>query len=189
MKGFDCGLFPNTYKKGQNDPDATGSLRIPASVIAELYQGISGGTIPLKPGYGDGAEPFVELRAAAWRGDGSLTATGKQRPAISVRFDSPPALKLRSRHHRASSGAHRLPAAGAALLSSRHRRASNGAHPHRRHPHRHLHRHRRPLRRLTPMHPAASTRRSRSDPHLGAVFTAGPQHPPPSAHDQASRRV
>jgi len=89
MKGFDCGLFPNTFKKGQNDPDATGSLRIPASVIAELYQGISGGTIPLKPGYGDGAEPCVELRAAAWRGDGSLTATGKQRPAISVRFDSP----------------------------------------------------------------------------------------------------
>jgi hypothetical protein len=89
MKNFDCGLFPNTFKKGQNDPDATGTLRIPASVINEAYIGISNGSIQLKPGYGDNAEPCIELRAAAWKGDGSLSPSGKPRPAISVRFDSP----------------------------------------------------------------------------------------------------
>ena len=89
MKEFNCGLFPNGFKKNQNDPDATGTLRIPASVISEAYAGISNGTIQLKPGYGDNSEPCIELRAAAWKGDGSLTATGKQRPAISIRFDSP----------------------------------------------------------------------------------------------------
>ena len=89
MKGFDLGLFANTYKNTQTDPDATGGLRIPASVISELYTGITNGTVQLKPGYGEGAEPYVELRAAAWKSDGTLTPTGKTRPAISVRFDSP----------------------------------------------------------------------------------------------------
>lgn len=89
MKEFNCGLFPNNLKSKQTDPDATGTLRIPASVISEAYAGISNGTIQLKPGYGDGSEPCIELRAAAWKGDGSLSPTGKQRPAISIRFDSP----------------------------------------------------------------------------------------------------
>ena len=88
MKSFRLSLFPNSYKTTEMQPDARGSLQIPLSVINELYQGLSLGTITPKQGYADG-ENFVELKAAAWKSDGSLTAAGKQRPAISILIDSP----------------------------------------------------------------------------------------------------
>ena len=88
MKNFRLSLFPNSYKTTEMQPDARGSLQIPLSVINELYQGLSLGTITPKQGYADG-ENFVELKAAAWKSDGSLTAAGKQRPAISIQIDSP----------------------------------------------------------------------------------------------------
>lgn len=88
MKDFRLSLFPNTYKNNEKQPDARGNLQIPLSVINDLYQGLSLGTIVPKAGYGD-SETYVELRAAAWKSDGSLTANGKQRPAISITIDSP----------------------------------------------------------------------------------------------------
>ena len=88
MKSFRLSLFPNSYKTTEMQPDARGSLQIPLSVINELYQGLSLGTITPKQGYAD-SENYVELKAAAWKSDGSLTAAGKQRPAISIQIDSP----------------------------------------------------------------------------------------------------
>jgi len=113
LKQFRLGLFPNSYKQGANDPDAKGTLAIPLSVINELYQGISMGTIKPKQGYGEGAEQIVELGAAAWKGDGSLTASGKQRPAISVVIDSPEESAQRAKARAEREATKAQPAAGA----------------------------------------------------------------------------
>jgi len=79
MKGFEMALWPNDNKEpGGTQPDATGFITIPISVLKELSIAYQQKQLPVENDTRNNLE-VVKLGASAWKNDPN---NGKRQPVI-----------------------------------------------------------------------------------------------------------
>lgn len=85
MKGFDIALWPNDRKEpGSRQPDATGSISIPISVLRELSQAYQAKELPTTHDTRNDQE-VIKLDVSAWR---NAPVEGKRTPVIKAEVRS-----------------------------------------------------------------------------------------------------